>query len=390
MDLPPRPLGPSLQSPPVRLRDPGDVAAALPQLLGFHPAESLVLVALGGAGGGRVGLTVRADLPAPGAAAAAARALVRSLRTDEPDSAVLVVVSEDADVPCRSCGVPDDEEELSWLRETGTASALGTARVLMDRDLPHRDLVHAVVVELAAADLPVAPVLLVRRGRWWSYDCPYPCCAPDAGTPVPTGATELAAAGVLAGVVVERNREALAARLAAPVPEAEAAMEIACVRAARELTAHLCERGTEKVAEESWAAILSAVSRLASGSARTRLADAEVARIVCGLRDREVRDRALQLAAGPLEAVAEVLWTECTRRVGAPLDAVPATLLAVSAWLRGDGAMANVALERALDSDPDSTLARLLGQALAACLPPAELRALLADAGTAEARGRPR
>jgi hypothetical protein len=49
----------------------------------------------------------------------------------------------------------------------------------------------------------------------------------------------------------------------------------------------------------------------------------------------------------------------------------------VSAWLRGDGAMANVALERALDSDPDYNLARLLRRALAACLDPAELRALL-------------
>lgn len=389
MDLPPRPLGPSLPSPPVRLRDPGDVAGALPHLLGFHPAESVVLVALGGAGGERVGLTVRADLPPPGTAAAAARALVRSLRTDEPHSAVLVIVSEDADVPDRSCGAADDEEERSWPGEAGVRWLPGGPPVLPDRDLPHRDLVHAVVLELAAAALPVAPVLLVRRGRWWSYDCPHPCCAPDAGTPVPSGATELAAAGVLAGVVVEQNREALAARLAPP-PEAGADMATSCVRAARELAARLRERGTERVAEESWTAILSAVSRLARRSAQAGLADAEVARIVCGLRDREVRDRALQLAAGPLEAVAEVLWTECARRAPAPLDAAPATLLAVSAWLRGDGAMANVALERALDSDPDCTLARLLSQALAACLPPAELRALLAGAETADARGRAR
>jgi hypothetical protein len=51
--------------------------------------------------------------------------------------------------------------------------------------------------------------------------------------------------------------------------------------------------------------------------------------------------------------------------------------LAVSAWLRGDGAMANVALGRALTADPGYGLAHLLSQALVACLPPAELRALL-------------
>ena len=99
--------------------------------------------------------------------------------------------------------------------------------------------------------------------------------------------------------------------------------------------------------------------------------------MVCGLRDGEVRDRALMLALGSDAAAAEQLWTDCTRRVPAPLDAAPATLLAVSAWLRGDGAMANVALQRALDSRPTYTLARLLADGLAACLPPAELRAML-------------
>ena len=37
-----------------------------------------------------------------------------------------------------------------------------------------------------------------------------------------------------------------------------------------------------------------------------------------------------------------------------------------SARLRGDGAMANIALGRALDSEPGYGLARLLGDALAA------------------------
>ena len=49
----------------VRISDPGEVAAALPHLLGFRPEESVVVVGLGGPSGGRVGLTVRADLPPP-------------------------------------------------------------------------------------------------------------------------------------------------------------------------------------------------------------------------------------------------------------------------------------------------------------------------------------
>jgi hypothetical protein len=44
--------------------------------------------------------------------------------------------------------------------------------------------------------------------------------------------------------------------------------------------------------------------------------------------------------------------------------------------------MANVALARALDSEPDYALARLLAQGLAACIAPAELRALIGAAAT--------
>jgi hypothetical protein len=76
-------------------------------------------------------------------------------------------------------------------------------------------------------------------------------------------------------------------------------------------------------------------------------------------------------------AAAEALWTECTRRAPWMLAAAPATLLAVSAWLRGDGAMAAVALDRALGSDEDYQLAHLLRSALAACMRPAELRAMV-------------
>ena len=64
------------------------------------------------------------------------------------------------------------------------------------------------------------------------------------------------------------------------------------------------------------------------------------------------------------------LWTECTRRAPAPLDAAPATLLAVSAWLRGDGAMANVALDAGARQRPGLRARRLLREALAACVPP--------------------
>ncbi|MDP5182637.1 DUF4192 domain-containing protein [Blastococcus sp. BMG 814] len=338
----------------IRLSDPGEVAAALPQLLGFHPAESVVLIGLGGPSGGRVGLTVRGDLPPDGDAARTARLLVRSLHSDRPAAALAVVVSDEADDPA-----PD-----------GSVADL----------LPHRALVHELVLALAAAGIAPRDVLLVRRGRWWSYDCPHACCAPGAGTPLPGGVSALAAAAVCTGQVVAADRAELAERLDAPTGSGPG-MQAACLRAAAGRAARLQEVGRPALVEESWAAVRRAVARYRPGAAgQGPLDDDELAALGWALRDVRVRDRALQLALGPDAAAAEVLWTECTRRVPAPLDAAPATLLAVSAWLRGDGAMAGIALDRALDGDPEHTLALLLRRALDACLPPAGLRDLIGRA----------
>jgi hypothetical protein len=360
---------PAPDTPPVdvRLSDPGEIAAGLPALLGFRPRESVVLISLTGEGGSRVGLTVRGDLPPADGAATAAAVLSRSVRTDGPAAVLLAVVSEAPDVPEVAGRVPD--------RVGG--------------GLPHRGLVHEVVIALARDGVPVRAAILVRAGRWWSYDCPRPCCAPSAGTPLPEGVSALEAASVATGVVVERDRSDLVRRITGPGGSSPEAMATACEHVATECAARILEVGVDAMAEESWSAVTSAVERCLPGAAGPALTDRETARVLCGLRDRDVRDRALQLATGAEAPAAEILWTECTRRAPAPLAAAPATLLAVSAWLRGDGAMANVALTHALAAEPGYALARLLAQALAGCLPPAELRTLIGEALTGAGSRRP-
>jgi hypothetical protein len=343
----------------VRLTDQGEIAAGLPQLLGFRPRESVVLVSLTGPSGGRVGLTVRGDIPPPEHGAALAAVLARSVATDHPRGVLLAIVSEAAD----------------------DRAAQGGAA-----ELPHRSLVHHMVLALTRTGVPVRDAMLVRAGRWWSYDCPHPCCEPGAGTALPAGVSTLELASVAAGQVVEADREELVQRISGPGGAARAAMVAACSRVGDQHAARLLEVGWEMVAEESWRLVTEAAGRCRPrrSTGRDRLGDGEVARIVWGLRDRMVRDRALELALGLDAAAAEVLWTECTRRAPAPLDAAPATLLAVSAWLRGDGAMANIALARALASEPDYRLAELLSKALTACFGPRQLRELLvAGAGDA-------
>ncbi|WP_409331555.1 DUF4192 domain-containing protein [Trujillonella humicola] len=329
---------------PVRVSDPGEVVAALPTLLGFVPDESVVLVALDG--GGRVALTVRTDLPAGPRAVPAARDLAGRVVRAEPASVLLVVVSE----------APDD------------AAALPGAPGVVVPGLPHRAVVHHVVLALSGVDVPVCDVLLVRSGRWWSYDCPQPCCAPGAGTPLPGGVSPVAVAAIAAGVVIAPDRAALGARIApAPGPDAEV-----LAAAAGQVA------GPAAGAGPGWAAVTEALELCRPGTTAA-VPDPQLAAVLWALTDLELRDRALGFALGADAPAAEVLWTECTRRAPSPLDAAPAALLAVSAWLRGDGAMANLALERALTSSPGYRLAVLLAGALDGCLPPAALRAVIAD-----------
>jgi hypothetical protein len=344
----------------VRLGDPGEIAAGLPQLLGFRPSESVVLIGLGGPSGARVGMTVRADIPPVARAADFARALVRSARTDRPDAVVVALVSE----------APDATQ--------GNAARPG---------LPHRLLLHELTVALTGSGIALRDALLVRAERWWSYDCPHACCEPGAGTPLPSGVTDLELASVAVGVVVESTREDLERRI--EPPSGRPRSRDACLRLAGERWAMAAELGWAAVAADAEAAIEEGVGACGAAAGRSpdRLTDELVARIVWGLRDTALRDRVLLTALGPDAAAAEALWTECTRRAPEPLDAAPATLLAVSAWLRGDGAMANVALERALDSDPDHRLARLLSEALAACLNPGQLRTLIATSAGPSSAG---
>src|SRR3954447_25251867 len=108
--------------PEVRLSDPGDIAAALPHLLGFAPEESVVLIGLGGASGGRGGLTVRGDIPPPEHALPLAAAVARGVPPDDPTAVLVAVVSE-----------ADDDQDTPG-----------------GPDLPHRPLLHTIVATLTA------------------------------------------------------------------------------------------------------------------------------------------------------------------------------------------------------------------------------------------------
>jgi hypothetical protein len=134
--------------------------------------------------------------------------------------------------------------------------------------------------------------------------------------------------------------------------------------------------------DASLAAVRTALDDAAAG--RLALEDEDVVRLGLALGDLRVRDRCLEWtvdAVGdePQAAALEQLWAALARETPDPESAEPATLLALAAFLRGNGGLANVALERAQRAWPGHRLSGLLATAIGAGLSPSRLRGVLRE-----------
>jgi hypothetical protein len=118
---------------------------------------------------------------------------------------------------------------------------------------------------------------------------------------------------------------------------------------------------------------------LSLSGAGGRLTDDDAAWLTVLLGYLPVRDLAWQRTAGRPEHVA--LWADLTRRAGASQAAAPASLLAFAAWRSGNGALAAVAADRALQASPGYTMAALIAELLRLAIPPSEFDAWPAPGG---------
>jgi hypothetical protein len=126
------------------------------------------------------------------------------------------------------------------------------------------------------------------------------------------------------------------------------------------------------IAAEGLAAVGAMILRYRNDGRFT--SDYEIARITVALRDLRVRDDAWA-RMDPEHAAAYLrLWTDVVRRAQPGHVAPAAALLAFVAWQSGDGALANVALDRALADDPSYSMATLLRQVISAGAPPSLAR----------------
>lgn len=343
----------------VTMRGPADMAEMLPYLLGFHPDDSIVALGLHGPEL-RQGGTVRVDIPAEAdwarAAGETAGLLVRlSEQHRSKPAAVVLYLCRDPGPGQEGCSVAD--------------------RL--------RPLAERLAAEFRARGLEIKESLCVSGGHWWSYACGQAECCDPRGTPV-RGAHDagpVAAAATYAGLAVRGSRKEIAAAMEPVGPPDADAQRQAFERVIPGLARRLGRPGgTERILERTGVLLEEAMERFRGGE--VRLADEHAARLVLGLQDKRARDRAAEFAEPEDLVAAERLWRFLARRCVEPFRdhaAAPLTLLAWTAWLADDTPTARVALSRALEADPEYTLAQLLYDSLNGGLRPERLLATVRE-----------
>jgi hypothetical protein len=100
------------------------------------------------------------------------------------------------------------------------------------------------------------------------------------------------------------------------------------------------------------------------------VSDAEAAQLSVWCSLVVVRDLAWSRINRADAARNVTLWSAVSRRVVPPYEPAVLSLAGFAAWVSGDGATAWCAVDRALAADPGYSMARLLEDALARCVPP--------------------
>jgi hypothetical protein len=265
---------------------------------------------------------------------------------------------------------------LVWTGEPDDRSlgAAGAAAGAVAR--PRARLVRRLLDRLRMDGIATDAALLVRAGCWASYDCSDERCCPAGGTPLPApgssaGLGLVAAETVGRGTVLLPTRDALVSRLLAPAPTEPVLRALEAAGAARRGEQQQGRASAGQRALAAWRAAL----RAAPGAAPEPAVAVE---LVVALEDVVVRDEVLSTLLDDPDGLLWVLLA-LAAATPPPHDVQVCALIGWVAHARGDGALANVAIDRALGTDPACGLARLCRQALERQVTPSELRRLVAE-----------
>ncbi len=321
----------TFRAPDFHLNDPGTLIASLPAVLGFVPEKSLVLVTIER---GALGCVMRVDLSAQMHDVVEHMADVAS--ANGPDAAVAVIVDDDG-ASCRMCG--DEHRYLADL----LGSALGERGIEL--------LAVHVVDELAAG------------GHWHSADD-----RGDMGRLKDPMTSPMAVAAVLDGRRLYGDRGELQGVIALVDPDRTGSLA-----ALMESGGH---DGGLRPAPAARGDVEHALAMVRAVDRGLHPADDDLVRLGCALTDPRVRDTLYALAVGRDADRAESLWASLARTLPDPWRVEALVLLAFSAYARGDGPLAGVALEAAREGNPNHRMAQMLDQALQSGMRPDQIRKL--------------
>ena len=313
------------------LTSPHDLLAAIPFLIGYHPQDSLVLVALKDEA---VGMAMRVDMPV-GVSAEGYDLLASHFLRDGADGAFIVAYV--------GAGEVDPENVL-----INTSAAL------------------------VRAGIDIKESLIVRNNRFRSMICSDLTCCPPEGSAIPDlGSSRIAAEHVIAGHPMPfENEDGLVQSIAALPSSFESVW-------ADEVQAFWVSSDSEEIQElqrDGATAIIDLVGEYREGRGAE---DRELAaRVIGRLSDIQVRDFALGSHTDESADYYWAMWRDLLRIAPRGFVAPIACLFAAMAYERGEGALAHKGLDRGLGDDDQYSLAHLLRRVFTAGWPPQSFSAM--------------
>lgn len=322
------------------LTSPHDLLAAVPFLIGYHPTNSLVIVSLKD---DAIGMAMRVDYP--------------SL---EPNNEA-----------------PYDSLVFHLLRE-GAEGALVVAYVPEDRS-DGEEVLRAIELAMVRANIPLRESLLIVHGRWRSVICTDSGCCPPEGNVLPEISTSRVAVEQVAQgrPMPFADVEGLSDSIA-PLPLSMDLDFLAMVHSYCIDPDASDIQSSQRIGATS---VIDLVARFVDGSIGTDSeSDQELsARVIAGVGDIQVRDFALGSHDETSIDFYASMWRYLTRIAPASFVAPVASLFAALSYERGEGALAQRALDRALSDDPSYSLASLLRRVFSAGWPPESFAAMRKD-----------
>ena len=315
------------------LTSPHDLLAAIPFLIGYHPENSLVLVALKD---DSVGMAMRVDMPTD--IALESYDLLASHFQREAADAALIVAYVDSET--------DPEPVL-----------INTSAALL------------------RAGISIKESLIVSDGRYRSMLCHDSECCPSLGSPIPDiDSSRIAAEHVIAGHPMPfANVSGLVQSIAA-LPSA---MEESWQSEVRTFWIESDSENLIDLQRDGATAVIDLAGEYAQGRGAE---DRElVARVIGRISDIQVRDYALGSHNEETADAYWQMWRELLLIAPRGFVAPIASIFAALAYERGEGALAHKALDRALADDERYSLALLLRRVFTAGWPPQSFSAMRAQ-----------